>query len=210
MKRLLFLTFFFAVGVLFSIFQYRWEESAREAKEISSDFYRFELLAKPGDMIVINSNNFMSNLFKEMDGCDHSSFKVVVMHDGQKLMMVSDIDSLSDDEGFYLSDMQGFFSDYDSVQISLWRPKHLTEQMRQNIERLKMDALTNRIPYDFAYNYRSDEGMSCIKLVQHAYGIEIFNPRNFKKAPYFNPLMCDVKLDQYFDLIVPMFSFWKK
>jgi hypothetical protein len=133
-----------------------------------------------------------------------------VQHHGQKMIMVSDIDDLSDDEGFYLSEMEGFFSDYDQVYISLWRPNFLTANILTRIEYLKQIALQNNTPYDFAYNFRSDEGMSCIKMIDRVYGTQIFNPRNFNKAPYFNPLMCDVKLDQFFIKQMDFFPFWVK
>ncbi len=209
MSRIKLLTFSFILGVGLFVTQVIYQDWQQQDRRISSKFYQLKEIARPGDMIIINSNNFMSNLFKELDGCYYSSFKVVVEHDGEKMILVSDIDDLSDPEGFYLSDMESFFSDYDQVEISLWRIKSPPVNLQERLSRLKMQALIGETPYDFAYNYRSKEGMSCIKLIQFAYGLDIFNKRNFKRAPYFNPLMCDVKLKEKFEQIMPFFKFWQ-
>ena len=126
------------------------------------------------------------------------------------MILVADVDDLSDEEGFYISEMEGFFSDYEQVRISLWRPKIKDTRLYNNIAKLRFQAMQNNTHYDFAYNYRSDDGMSCIKMVQKVYGLEVFDNKNFKKFPYYNPLMCDLKLEHYFSKQMDMFPFWIK
>lgn len=210
MRRLLFLTLFFSIGISVSLIQDYFEQLAKDKLVINEKFFKLKEMARVGDLIIIDSDNFMSSLFKRLDNCDHSSFKVVVEHNDDKLILVADIDTLSDTEGFYMSEMEGFFSDYDQVRISLWRPRSLDNNFYDNLTQLKLMAMQNNIPYDFAYNFRSKSGMSCIKLVQEVYGIKIFDNRNFKKFPYYNPLMCDIKLNEFFIKKMEFFPFWEQ
>ncbi len=208
MKRLLFLSLFFSFGISLSLVQDYYEQEAKDKLIVNPIFRELEEKAMVGDLIIIDSDNFMSSLFKKLDDCDYSSFKVVVTHARKKMILVADIDNLADKEGFYISEMEGFFSDYDQVRISLWRPKNKNSGLYSNLASLKFRALQNNMPYDFAYNYRSKKSMSCIKMIQKAYGLEIFDDVNFKKFPYYNPLMCDLKLEQFFAKQIDTFPFW--
>ena len=154
MRRLLFLTLFFSIGISVSLIQDYFEQLAKDKLVINEKFFKLKEMARVGDLIIIDSDNFMSSLFKRLDNCDHSSFKVVVEHNEDKLILVADIDTLSDTEGFYMSEMEGFFSDYDQVRISLWRPRSLDNNFYDNLTQLKLMAMQNNIPYDFAGNFR--------------------------------------------------------
>ena len=166
--------------------------------------------AKEGDLILIDSDNFMSRLFKAIDGCHYSSFKIVIRvgNDLKLRMLVSDIEDLSDDEGFYISSIKEFFESYDQLNIALYRYKNRNTQFYKRLEKLKVLA-NKEMPYDFDFDFRDSKTMSCLKLAQIGYGLNSFKNQNRNSFPFYSNLMCDLKLVEDFRPIINWYSFWK-
>lgn len=185
------------------------ESFGDKEKIINPRFFEMMDKAQEGDLIIINSDNFMSRLFKDIDGCNYSSFKIVVRSRGRKMMMVSDIEDLSDDEGFYISSVEEFFETYDQLDVSLYRFKDRGPSFYGELERLKKLSF-KKLGYDFNYDFNDKKTMSCLKLAQNVYGMSSFTTENQTKFPYYSNFMCDLKLKEKFVPIITWYKFWKE
>ena len=174
--------------------------SPQKDREISADALEITSRMKEGDVLMIHSNDFFSRFVRSVDNCKQSSFKLVVVHENQVQLLVSDADNISDNtQGLRLNEPIGYLNDYGSLSIKLMRPLEFTEkakaQIREYIERSQREVVS----YDFSYFKNEQDRLTCEKVVATVH--EKSFKRTYLDHPFFMTyLPCDFDESQFEEL----------
>jgi hypothetical protein len=207
MKQFGLLTALFMLSLMIHILVKELQGKLSAVRQVNPQAIEMMNMMRHGDLLVIANNNMMSSVFRKLDGCDISTYKVVVKYRGITQLIIADIDDFSDDEGTYINPLASFLEDYDHVRLKLYRPKILGEKILSNINSL-IKRVEDGLPYDLGFDSSDKSAISCIELVQEAYGIDAMYTRNYDRFPYYSPFMCDVRLEEKFNLIMDWTDFW--
>ena len=169
-------------------------------KEINPEALKITSQMREGDVIMIHSNDFFSRFVRSVDQCKQSSFKLVVVDQGQIMLLVSDADNISDNtQGLRLNEPIGYLNDYESLSIKLMRPKEFTDKAKAQIQTYIERAKREVVSYDFSYFRNDQDRLTCEKVVATVH--EKSFKRTFLDNPYFlTYLPCDFDESQFEEL----------
>jgi len=171
-------------------------------REVSERYKEIYNKARTGDLILVDSSDFFSNMIKNIDGCKFAGVKVVYEIDyGEKSLIVSDAKNLADDKsGLLLKDMQEYFDDYDNIKVALFRPKGLTFKQFKMLDKVAKRALyanETPVPYDFLFYNDDRSKMTCSKVLLSSFGEDALLDRSREANwPLKTTLPCDLRMDK--------------
>jgi len=192
----------FAIVYTAMHFAFPLECSDCKYRKVSKRYKEIYEKARTGDLILVESSDFFSNMIKNIDGCQFAGVKVVYeISYGEKSLIVSDAQNLADSKsGLLLKDMQEYFDDYDKIKVALFRPKNLNFSHFKNLDKLAQRALNaneSPIPYDFLFYNDDRTQMTCSKVLLSAFGEDKLLDRSREANwPLKTTLPCDLKMDE--------------
>jgi hypothetical protein len=190
-------------GMLFSF------ENKNNERKINPAAAEMINSVREGDLIFVDSDDFVSKMVKDIDNCSFSSYKIAFKNLGETRFLISDIDNLADNtQGLYTGPAIEYFQSYNDLRIALYRPKEFTAQHVKKLDALINLSRSRFVNYDLAFNNDDRTTMTCEKNILAVYGEDAMFRDNENKYPYRTTLPCDINLEK-FDKIHDWISFWQ-
>jgi hypothetical protein len=172
-----------------------------DRREINPAYHDWVKDIQDGDIILTNSNDFLSRMIEDVQGCGYSGMKIAHNVGGVNHLIVSDIEDLYDLDG--------------GLHLAIFRPNRVSAMQKNNLQTLFARAasatfLGNRVTYDLAYDVDNKSHMMCSQMVYEVYGNAVMDRARGDKAAWFSALgMCDMRQESVTQ-IGGWIRFWKE